>query len=74
VAQVGMLKAIGASNLTIVIEFLLQIMVITLFGIFLGGLGTLLLSLSFPPTIPILFTLESVIITILSLLLMNPVY
>ena len=67
-----MLKAIGASNLTIVMEFVLQITVITLFGIFLGGIGTLLLSLSFPPTIPISFTAENVMITIFSLLLIGP--
>lgn len=73
VSQVGMLKAIGTSSLSIVISFLLQIMLITMVGIAIGGLGTLLLSLAFPPTVPIVFTVQSVIVGIVSLMLIGPI-
>jgi putative ABC transport system permease protein len=73
VAQVGMLKAIGASNRTIIIAALLQIMLITLFGVALGGLGTLLLALNFPVTIPIIFTPATIATATTALLLIGPV-
>lgn len=72
VAQVGMLKAIGASNLAIAISFLLQIITITILGIIIGVAGTLLLALTFPVTIPIIFTPASVITAITSLMLIGP--
>ena len=59
VAQIGMLKAVGVSNWTIVLAFIVQIVVLTLVGVVIGSLGTLLLSLGFPVTIPIVFTRES---------------
>lgn len=72
VAQVGMLKAIGTSNLAIAISFLLQIITITTLGVIIGVAGTLLLALSFPVTIPIIFTPASVITAITSLMLIGP--
>jgi len=72
VAQVGMLKAIGTTNLVISIAFLLQIIGISIVGVLIGGVGTLLLALSFPPTVPIIFTPSSVVVAILSLLLIGP--
>jgi putative ABC transport system permease protein len=72
VAQVGMLKAIGTSNLAIAISFLLQIITITVVGIIIGVAGTLLLALSFPVTIPIIFTPASVITAMTSLMLIGP--
>jgi putative ABC transport system permease protein len=72
VAQVGMLKAIGTSNLAVAISFLLQIITITTLGVIIGVAGTLLLALTFPVTIPIIFTPASVITAITSLMLIGP--
>jgi len=72
VAQVGMLKAIGTSNLAIAISFLLQIITITALGVIIGVAGTLLLALTFPVTIPIIFTPVSIITAITSLMLIGP--
>ena len=72
VAQVGMLKAIGTSNLAIAVSFLLQIISITILGIIIGVIGTLLLALSFPVTIPIIFTPDSVIAAVTALMLIGP--
>lgn len=72
VAQIGMLKAIGASTSTIAIAFVVQIVYITLLGVVIGSAGTLALSLSFPVTVPIRFTTESVILAISSLLIIGP--
>jgi putative ABC transport system permease protein len=72
VAQIGMLKAIGASTSTIAMAFVVQIVYITLLGVTIGSLGTLALSLSFPSTVPIILTPESVELAVISLLLIGP--
>ena len=72
VAQIGMLKAIGVSNLSIILAFILQIVLITLLGVAIGSLGTLLLSLTFPVTIPIVFTSQSIVAAVVSLLIIGP--
>jgi putative ABC transport system permease protein len=72
VAQIGMLKAIGTPNLTIAAAAMIQIVIITALGVFVGAFGTYLLSLSFPKTIPIVFNLQSGLITVVTLLLMGP--
>lgn len=72
VAQVGMLKAIGTSNVAIAIAFLLQIVTVTILGVIIGVGGTLLLALSFPVTVPIIFSPASVIAAIISLMLIGP--
>jgi putative ABC transport system permease protein len=72
VAQIGMLKAIGASTSTIAIAFVVQIIYITLLGIVIGSAGTLALSLSFPVTVPIVFTTESVLVAVASLMIIGP--
>jgi putative ABC transport system permease protein len=72
VAQIGMLKAIGATNITIAIAFVLQIIYTTVLGVALGGLGTLALSLGLPPTVPIAFTAQSATVAIVSLLVIGP--
>jgi putative ABC transport system permease protein len=72
VAQIGMLKAIGTSNLVIALSFLLQIVLVTLLGVAIGAVGTLLLSLSFPATVPIVFTQEAVITGVVSIMLIGP--
>lgn len=73
VAQIGVLKAIGASNHTIAVASVAQITAVTAVGVAIGAAGTLGLSLSFPPTIPILFTQSSLIMAIASLMLIGPI-
>jgi putative ABC transport system permease protein len=73
VAQIGMLKAIGASNLTVGIASIVQIIVVTVIGVFIGATLTLLLSLGFPPTIPIVFAPSAVWAAVASLLLIGPI-
>jgi putative ABC transport system permease protein len=72
VAQIGMLKAIGATNTTIAIAFVLQIIYTTILGVAMGVLGTLALSLGLPPTVPITFTAQSATVAIVSLLVIGP--
>ncbi|MEP7199773.1 MAG: ABC transporter permease [Chloroflexota bacterium] len=72
VPQIGMLKAIGASNATIGLAAITQIVLVTLLGVVLGSGGTLLLSLSFPPTIPIVFTANAVAFSVVALMLIGP--
>ncbi len=72
VKQVGMLKAIGLSNRLVLLTFLIQILFITTCGVAIGALGTMLLTLSFPATMPISFSTQSVVVAIVSLLLIGP--
>jgi putative ABC transport system permease protein len=73
VAQIGMLKAIGASNFVVGVAAIIQIIAVTVFGVALGVAVTLLLSLSFPPTIPIVFAPSAVAAAVGSLLLIGPI-
>lgn len=73
VAQIGMLKAIGASNFTVATAAVTQIIIVNVIGITLGALGALGLSLSFPPDVPIIFTGQSVITAIATLMLIGPI-
>lgn len=73
VPQIGMLKAIGAPNSTIAFAALTQIVMVTLLGVLIGTGFTLLLSLSFPPTIPIIFTPSAVAASVALLLLIGPI-
>lgn len=72
VPQIGVLKAIGASNFTVGGAAILQIVLVTGFGVTLGGLATLLLTLGLPPTIPFVFTGPAALAAIASLLLIGP--
>jgi putative ABC transport system permease protein len=72
VAQIGMLKAIGATTAIVALAFIMQIVYTTLLGVSLGTLGTLGLSLFLPPTVPIVFTAESAALAIVSLLIIGP--
>ncbi len=73
VPQIGMLKAIGAPNLTIALAALAQIVIVTVIGVAIGTAFTLLLSLTFPPTVPIVFSPNAVLVGIGSLLAIGPV-
>ncbi len=72
VAQIGMLKAIGTSNPVIAITALSQIVTINALGVLIGTVGSLLLSLTFPVAVPIVFTGEAVVSAIIALLLIGP--
>ena len=66
-----MLKAIGASNLSVGAAALVQIIVVTLMGALVGGLAALVLSLFFPPTIPVVFEAKVIVSTIVYLLIIG---
>jgi putative ABC transport system permease protein len=72
VPQIGMLKAIGSTNRSVAAAALVQIILVTVIGVTIGSLGTLLLSLGLPGNVPILFSGTSVISAILLLLLIGP--
>lgn len=72
VAQIGMLKAVGASNATIGLAALTQIVTINALGVALGAAGSLLLAASFPPGIPIVFTGDAVATAVTALMLIGP--
>jgi putative ABC transport system permease protein len=73
VPNIGMLKAVGASNSTVGTAVVMQILLVTVFGVMLGGLGTLLLSLGLPQEVPIRFTQASMAAAMLSLLVIGPI-
>ncbi len=72
VAQIGMLKAVGAPNRVIAGAAITQIVSINALGVLLGTAGSLLLSLVFPVEVPIIFTGESVATAVAALLLIGP--
>jgi putative ABC transport system permease protein len=73
VAQIGVLKAIGASNPIVGAASVVQIILTTILGVGIGGLGTFLLSLSFPPTVPIVFNGQASAFAVVALLLIGPI-
>jgi len=72
VPQIGMLKAIGASNLAVAVAALVQIVAVTVIGALIGGMASLGLSLVLPPTVPIVFEPVVVFSTIVYLLIIGP--
>ena len=72
VGQIGVLKAIGAANPIVAFSSVLQIVLITVIGVFIGGFLSFLFSLTFPPTIPIVFNGTTSAIAIVALLLIGP--
>ncbi|MHB1134106.1 MAG: ABC transporter permease [Chloroflexota bacterium] len=72
VAQVGVLKAMGAPNGLIVRSALAQMFIVTVLGVALGGLGALLLGLGIPATVPLSWPLDRLGATLATLLLMGP--
>lgn len=72
VAQIGMLKAIGASNSTIGWAAAIQIVAINALGVAIGALGTLALIAVFPAGIPITLTGTAVLTAVSLLLLIGP--
>lgn len=72
VPQIGVLKAIGTDNAVVAGAVVMQIIIVTTFGVLLGGLLTLGLSLGLPGTVPIVFTGSSVALAIGLLLAIGP--
>ncbi|MEI6290856.1 MAG: ABC transporter permease [Chloroflexota bacterium] len=72
VPQLGVLKAIGASNFLVGFASIIQITVVTAIGVGIGGLMTYLFSLGFPPTIPLTFNGSASLFAILALLSIGP--
>ncbi len=72
VPQIGMLKAIGAPNLVVGLAAIIQIVMVTVLGVAIGSLGTLALSLGFPPTVPIVFSAQPIVAAVVALLLIGP--
>jgi len=66
------LKAIGTDNAVVAGAVVMQIIIVTTFGVLLGGLLTLGLSLGLPGTVPIVFTGSSVALAIGLLLAIGP--
>ena len=72
VPQIGVMKAIGASNAVVGLAAVIQIMVITVLGVAIGGGLTYVFSLNFPPTVPIVFNGTASAIALAALLLIGP--
>ena len=72
VPQIGVLKAIGASNFVVGIASIIQISVVTAIGVAIGGLLTFLFSLGFPPTVPLTFNGSASALAIAALLAIGP--
>jgi len=72
VPQIGVLKAIGATDLSVAGSVVLQIIIVTTFGVILGSLVTGGLALSMPAGVPVVFSGSSVATAIIALLLIGP--
>lgn len=72
VPQIGVLKAIGSSNGVVGLSAVIQIIFVTALGVGIGGGMTYLLSLGFPPTIPLVFNGARSLIAVILLLAIGP--
>lgn len=72
VNQIGVLKAIGTSTPAVAVSSIIQIVLVTMLGVFIGAFFTYLLSLTFPPTVPIVFNGSTSAIAVVALILIGP--
>lgn len=72
VAQIGMLKAVGASNFTVGLAAITQIVTTNAIGVLIGALGTILLVSNFPENVPIMLTGQAALTAVISLMLIGP--
>jgi len=72
VPQIGVLKAIGAQNGTVAVAVIAQIILVTTFGVILGGFVTWLFSLFIPDTVPLVLGIETLWFDIAALLAIGP--
>jgi putative ABC transport system permease protein len=73
IPQIGVLKAIGTSNTVVAIAVVLQIIIVTTFGVILGGLVAFSLGLGIPASVPISFSGNSIFIALAALLAIGPI-
>jgi putative ABC transport system permease protein len=73
VALVGVMKAIGVSNIMVLIAAVVQIITVTLLGIAFGSLGTVGLAWALSSISAIVFTPSAVMTAIITLLLIGPI-
>lgn len=73
VAQIGMLKTIGASDRLIAASLLVQVTLTTVAGVALGGAAVWAIAANLPPDIPAVFDGTKVLIAAISLLVSGPV-
>ena len=73
VAQIGVLKAIGTANPIVAAASIIQIIVVTAIGVAVGALLAFLFSLTFPPTVPIVFNGTTSALAVVALLLIGPI-
>ena len=72
VAQIGMLKAVGASNFTVGLSAITQIVATNAIGVAIGAVGTILLVANFPETVPIMLTGQAAAAAVVALMLIGP--
>lgn len=72
IPQIGVLKAIGASNTVVAAAAVYQVTAVTIIGVLLGRLGTYLLSLGLPPIVPIVFSGPSTLLAVVALMVIGP--
>jgi putative ABC transport system permease protein len=72
IPQIGVLKAIGTSNITVAGAVVMQIIIVTTTGVFIGGITTAGLALAMPGNVPIVFTGSSVVVAVSLLLTIGP--
>jgi putative ABC transport system permease protein len=72
VSQIGVLKAIGTANPIVAAASIIQIVVVTAIGVAIGGLLAFLFSLTFPPTVPIVFNGTTSALALVALMLIGP--
>lgn len=72
VPNIGMLKAIGASNGSVAASVVMQIALVTAIGVIIGSMVTVLLSFGLPQGIPIRFSIQTIGAAIISLLIIGP--
>lgn len=72
VPQIGVLKAIGSSNGVVGWASVIQIIIVTAFGVAIGGLLTYIFSLGLPATIPFVFNGDRSLIAVALLLFIGP--
>ncbi len=72
IGQVGMLKALGASNLLVAISATIQIVTTNILGVLMGALATFALAAVLPGNIPIVFDGREVAIALATLLIIGP--
>lgn len=72
IPQIGVLKAIGTSNVTVAGAVVMQIIIVTTFGVLFGSAVTAGLAAALPGNVPIVFTGSSVAIALSLLLAIGP--